>query len=96
MRRIRKALLMYATTLAAGGVCFQVGGCNVLGAAGSALSSLNPCGTMLDCDPRAWEYVTSDISGPGIQPSIDPFCTYPPYCDISVDPIFGGISPFAP
>jgi hypothetical protein len=96
MRRTRKPLLSVVTMLAAGGACFQVGGCNLLGTAASALSTINPCGTLLVCDPAVYEFAMSGIDGPGVRPEIDPFCTFPPFCAADEDPIFGGISLFGP
>ena len=92
MRLSRKTLLTFATALATGGTCLQIGGCSILGLATSAVSSINPCGTILDCDPQEYEFLTSGIDGPGVRPSIDPFCTYPPFCTTAVDPIFGGLT----
>lgn len=96
MHRIRKSLVTFATTLAAGGVCFQFGGCDLLGTAAAAVSSINPCGTLLVCNPAAYDFLNSGIDGPGAQPAQDPFCTYPPFCPLASDPIFGGLSLFGP
>lgn len=74
----------------AGGACFQFGGC--VGGAVDLLGNLNACGTLLNCDPRIGEFVTSGIDGPGVYPDEDPFCTYPPFCTTAQDPIFGGLS----
>lgn len=82
--------------LAVGGTCFQLAGCDLVGLAAAAISSINPCGTILACDPRQYEFLTSGISGPGVRPDIDPYCTNPPFCAQEQDPIFGGISPFFP
>lgn len=96
MHRFRKSLATFATTVAIGGTCFQIGGCDLLGAAASAISSINPCGTLLVCDPAYYEFVNSGIDGPGVRPEIDPFCTYPPFCSSAQDPIFGGLSLYGP
>jgi hypothetical protein len=98
MHRIRKSFVTLMMTLAAGGACFQFGGCDVLGLAAAAITSINPCGSLLNCDQREYEFLTSGISGPGVRPEIDPFCTFPPFCSLSPlqDPIFGGLSPTGP
>ncbi len=92
MRRLRKSLTTVAALLTAG-TCLQVGGCNVLGMARTAIDSINPCGTILNCDPRTYQFLRSGIDGPGVRPDIDPFCTFPPFCTSTQDPIFGGIAP---
>lgn len=92
MHRIRKSFVTFATTLAAGGACFQLGGCDLLGTAAAAVSSINPCGTLLNCDPAEYDFLMSGIDGPGARPDLDPFCTYPPFCTADVDPIYGGLS----
>ncbi|MFH1745617.1 MAG: hypothetical protein ABIG44_01100 [Planctomycetota bacterium] len=52
----------------------------------------NPCGTILNCDPVAYEFLTSGYEGPGVNVDIDPACTYPPYCNV-YNP---GSDPFSP
>ncbi len=89
MHRFRKAFVTFATTVAAGGACFQLGGCDLFGLAASAVASINPCGTILACDPAMYDFATSGIDGPGVRPDIDPFCTYAPFCGAE-DPIYGG------
>jgi len=93
MQRNRKALLVLATLLAAGGVCFQAGGCGALGLAQNLASTINPCGTILECDPATYLFLRSDIDGPGLSVFNDPYCTYPPFCTAAQDPIFGGLAP---
>lgn len=95
MQRTRKVFLASAITLAAG-TCFQLGGCNGLSAIGGAIANINPCGTILDCDPALYQFATSDYDGPGVDPDLDPFCTYPPFCSTAQDPIFGGLSQKGP
>lgn len=90
MQQMRKILLTAAVTLAAG-TCFQFGGCN-LGAIGSAVANINPCGTILNCDPALYEFTNSGYQGPGVDPALDPFCTFPPFCGTPQDPIYGGLS----
>jgi hypothetical protein len=92
MHRLRRAVLTFATTLAAGGTCFQVGGCIPWQTVGQAIGSINPCGRFLVCDPAQYEFITSGIDGPGVRPDIDPFCTYAPFCTADLDPIFGGLA----
>lgn len=75
-----------------GGVCFQFVGCEPLAAVGEAIFNFNPCLTVLNCDPRVFEFARSGIDGPGVTEA-DPFCTFPPFCTAQVDPIFGGIGP---
>jgi hypothetical protein len=93
MYRIPRSLAAFVTTLAIGGTCLQVGSCDALGLAASAISGINPCGTILACDPQEYAFITSGIDGPGVRPDIDPFCVYPPFCTADEDPIFGGLAP---
>ncbi len=44
------------------------------------LGGINPCGTLLNCDPVTYNFIKSDYQGPGANPNIDLACTYPPYC----------------
>ena len=92
MYRFRRSLVALATTLAVGGACLQVAGCDAVGLAAGAITNLNPCGTILACDPQEYLFVTSGIDGPGVRPDIDPFCVYPPFCDAGQDPLFGGLA----
>lgn len=77
-----------------GGVCFQFGGCSLLGTLGNFIGGFNPCGVILNCDPIEYNFLTSGYRGPGVDPDIDPSCTYPPYCDPEftqlADPFTGG------
>lgn len=88
MRPLRTRFLGLVMSLVAGGTCLQVGGCS-LGGLTNFVTSLNPCGTILNCDPQTYRFFMNDFSQPGVQPSIDPFCTWPPLCSPDVDPIFG-------
>lgn len=92
MYRVRKTLTALVISLATGGTCFQVGGCDLLGLAASGIARINPCTTILACDARGYQFLNSGIDGPGVRPSIDPLCTYPPFCAQAQDPIFGGIT----
>jgi hypothetical protein len=76
--------------LISGGTLLQVGSC--VGSAIQFVGQVNPCGTILNCDPRVYDFARSGIDGPGVNPNQDPFCTFAPYCDESQDPIFGGIT----
>ena len=96
MHRIQRSFAKLAVTLALGGACFQIGSCDILGTAAAAIASINPCGTLLDCDPAYYQFITSGIDGPGVRADIDPFCTYPPFCGATQDPIFGGLGENVP
>lgn len=85
MRTIRGLRLIGWASVA--GLCFQAGGCGV-GTAARFLSNLNPCGTILNCDPVLYQFISSGYRGPGADPAIDPACTFPPFCD--EDPFVGG------
>ncbi len=62
------------------GVCFQFSGCGLADLA-SYVAKLNPCGTILNCDPVEYRFIQSGYQGPGADPEIDPACTYPPFCE---------------
>ena len=96
MQRLRRRITVLATVLAVGGACFQVGGCNAFELLSSAVSSINPCGTILACNPQEYAFLKSGIDGPGANPYLDPFCVFPPFCDADVDPIFGGLTGTTP
>ena len=89
MKRLGRKFVSLAPLLAMGGACFQLGGCDVVGLAGSAISSINPCGTILACDPREYQFWTSGIDGPGYTDK-DPWCVFAPFCGPE-DPLFGGL-----
>lgn len=92
MRRLQRRLTTMVTVLAVGGSCFQVGGCNAFELLSSAVSNINPCGTILACNPQEYAFLRSGIDGPGLNADVDPFCVFPPFCDVTVDPIFGGLA----
>lgn len=92
MMRVFAATRRNAALLAAGGALAQLGGCGPFDI-GRYVARLNPCGTLLNCDPVVYEFARSGIDSPGVVPDKDPFCTYPPYCPQTVDPIFGGVLP---
>lgn len=85
----RATLLRLFTAAAAGGLCFQFGSCVQF------VGQLNPCGTVLACDPAAFLFATSGASGLGDDLATgstnSPFCTVPPFC--MQDPLFGGGNP---
>jgi len=87
MRPLRTRFLGLVMSLVAGGTCLQVGGCSLEGLT-NFVTSLNPCGTILNCNPQTFAFFMNDFSEPGVQPSVDPFCTWPPLCG-GEDPIFG-------
>jgi hypothetical protein len=91
MQRMQQRLMVLAAIMAVGGTCLQVGGCNTYELLSSAVSSINPCGTILACDPREYAFIKSGIDGHGTDPELDPYCTFPPFCTADVDPIFGGL-----
>jgi hypothetical protein len=89
-------VLRTAASLSVGGCLLQLGGCFGLGAVTNVLSDINPCGTILNCDPDTFDFVTSGYEGPGADPEVDFNCTFPPFCDgpiVAPDPnidVFGG------
>lgn len=85
MQRSRRSLLITIAAVVSGGISMQ------LSCATSLFNGFNPCLTVLLCDPRAYQFVTSGIDGPGVVPEEDPFCTFPPFCTAAQDPIFGGL-----
>ncbi len=83
MRSIGKRIRNLALGALAGGCLLQLGTCtpgNILG----YVRNLNPCGSILACDPVTYRFLTSGYQGPGINVNVDPSCVYPPYC--AVDP----------
>ena len=80
MRTPLHRLLRVLSVAAIFGTCYQIGGCT-LGGLGHYVANINPCGSILDCDPVQYRFITSGYDGPGADPDIDPACTYPPFCD---------------
>ena len=72
-------LLRLVTMAFVVGACYQLGGCT-LGGIGQYIANVNPCGTVLACNPVEYRFITSDYHGPGVNPGIDPACTFPPFC----------------
>lgn len=79
MRRRRIRILRWATAAVIVGTCYQLSGCTLSGL-GQYIANINPCLTILACDPVTYRFVTSGYDGPGVDPDIDPACTYPPFC----------------
>lgn len=80
-------ILRAASIVVIAGTCFQFGGCSPAGVV-QYVANFNPCGTILDCDPVQYRFMTSGYDGPGADPDIDPACTFPPFC--ANDPFIGG------
>lgn len=90
MRRIlHKPGLRVAALLSAGFSVYQIGGCSPAGVVNFA-SQFNPCGSLLNCDPLQYNFLTSGYEGPGARPEIDIFCSFPPFCAADDDPLVGG------
>ena len=86
-----RCLRSAAIAVMALGSCYQILGCG-LSDLTSYVANFNPCGTILLCDPVAYEFNMSGYDGPGVDPDIDPACTYPPYCNIPI----ANPDPFSP
>lgn len=86
MRAKYRSIAMIASLVASGTV-FQTAAC-----APRALvnfgRNFNPCGTVLNCDPVLFRFISSGYQGPGVDPDVDPACTFPPFC--ANDPFVGG------
>lgn len=78
----------FLAVVASGAAIFQIGGCSVGGVTNFA-RNFNPCGSILACDPVVYRFFTSGYRGPGVDPDIDPACTYPPFC--ANDPFVGNV-----
>ncbi len=85
-KRLRNARRLIAA-LSIGGVCLQIDTCGTAG----FLANFNPCGSVLNCDARLFSFVSSDAGQPGGNYNVDPFCSFPPFCTLAQDPIFGGL-----
>ena len=83
MRSRSNAILRFVFVVGLAGTCAAIGPCDVV----SYVSNVNPCGTILNCDPLEYEFVKADYQGPGVDVELDPFCTWPPFCDPDVDPL---------
>ena len=93
MRRCYMKLMMTFAAMSTGGMLYS---CSPVPVAINGITSVNPCGTILVCDPREYSFIMSGYEGPGVDPSLDIFCTYPPFCTQAQDPIYGGIFGITP
>ncbi|TWT45211.1 hypothetical protein RAS1_16330 [Phycisphaerae bacterium RAS1] len=91
MTRSGWRLLRSAVVVASTGTAFQLSSCTP-GTLGNFVADLNPCGTILICDPLAYRFLTSGYDGPGVNLEVDPACTFPPYCGPAVDPFVGTLN----
>ncbi len=85
MARFRKTFVHVTLGLAAAGIMFA-GGCS-LQDIGSYFVHYNYGGTVLNISPTNYRFLTSGYKGPGVNPDIDPACTFPPFC--ANDPFVG-------
>jgi len=83
-------LVRWVVVLAAAGTMFQLGSCIPDGTL-QYLKNFNYGGTVLNMDSVTYSFLTSGYTGPGVDPDIDPACTYPPYCED--DPFVGDLTP---
>jgi hypothetical protein len=83
MNRPRRRLFALSTLVVLTGT--------LLADCGSFITSFNPCGTILNCDPREYTFIRSGYRGPGVDPAVDPSCTYPPFCPAADDPFVPAI-----
>jgi hypothetical protein len=90
MRSSRFRLMRASVVAALVGVCVQLGGCS-LGGIAQYVANINPCLSVLACDPVTYRFETSGYRGPGADPNIDPVCTYPPFCQ--GDPFVATVAP---
>jgi hypothetical protein len=89
MRRTRSRIIKLTLALAVGG-SLLAGGCSAANVA-SYFVHYNYGGSVLNMTPASYAFLTSGYKGPGVNPDIDPACTYPPYCTLT-----GVSDPFAP
>jgi len=88
MRRWNIKLMTIAAAMMTGGMLFS---CSPFAAAINGITSVNPCPVIFNCDPAEFAFIRSGYVGPGVDPSLDIFCTYPPFCTPAQDPLFGGL-----
>ena len=92
MFKIRNRSLRLVLSVAIAGTLLQFGGCS-LDNVFSFLKDFNYGGSVLGIDPVTYQFYTSGYEGPGIDPEVDPLCTYPPYCNLMAN---AWIDPFSP
>lgn len=85
-----RRLLSNLVLVAVAGACFQVPGCSI-GSLRGLITGFNVCTTLINCNPQAYDFATSGYDGPGVNPEVDPFCTFPPFCTAASDPLYGGL-----
>lgn len=85
MNHRRANALKFLVALTSAGIAYQLPGC---GQIFNFARSINPCGSVLNCDPVTYRFLTSGYEGPGVDVNIDPACTFPPFC--AGDPFIGG------
>ena len=92
MRKTRKAACRASLVLlTAVALLVPLTGCS-LGEVFSFVRNFNYGGSLLAIDPVTYAFMTSGYEGPGINPDVDPACTYPPYCNVYAP----GSDPFSP
>lgn len=79
MKKLYKRVVLAVSMIAAGGVAHQ--GC--ISGVTNALGQVNPCGTILNCNPQFYNFIR------GVP---DPFCNLPPFCSANDDPVYGGLA----
>lgn len=90
-RTSRRLKFVTAMAVVTGGSLFQLSSCSPSSII-STVGGINPCGTVLACNPAVYRFIKADYNGPGVNPNVDIFCTYPPFCTPTQDPIFGGLN----
>jgi hypothetical protein len=76
MPRTRSRIIRFTLGLASAGMLFSTS-CSSIA---SYFKNFNYGGTVLNMTPIAYRFLTSGYEGPGVDPDIDPACTYPPFC----------------
>ena len=80
LRRVLQAMLVLTA-----GTLMQVGSLSCTGMAEKVVNNVNPCGTILNCDPVEYDLLTTDFP----DWDLDPTCTIPGQCG-TVWPTGGG------
>ncbi|MBL8880428.1 MAG: hypothetical protein JNG88_15045 [Phycisphaerales bacterium] len=89
MRGYYRSIKILATMVSAG-VAFQTATCQPRALVNFG-RNFNPCGTILNCDPVEYNFLTSGYQGPGVDLDTTLFCTFPPLCPN--DPLLGAVNP---